>query len=101
MLAEFTAWLGQLVKDVLAALWQFLVDIFIFIIELIADALVALINLIPVPDFLSAGLQSVYSQLDPGVAYLLSATGLPAALGILATGYVFRLGRKVATLFQW
>lgn len=101
MLSQFTAWLGQLAKDVLAALWQMLVDIVTFIIDVIAGAFVALLSQIPVPEFLQQGLQSVYGQLDPGIVYLLAASGLPAALGILGTGYAFRIARKVATLFQW
>jgi len=101
MLAEFTAWLVGLVKAFFSALWSFVVDAFIALVELLVMAVVGLISLVPVPQFLSDGLQSVYGQLDPGVLYLLSATGLPIALGIIGTGYAFRLVRKVVTLFQW
>lgn len=101
MLAEFTAWLLGLVKAAFIALWQFVVDVFIGLVELIVMAVVGLLSLIPVPEFLSQGLQSVYGQLDPGILYLLGASGLPMALGIIGTGYAFRLVRKVVTLFQW
>lgn len=101
MLAELTAWLLGLVKGFLGALWSFVVDAFIALVELVVNAIVGLLSLIPVPDFMQQSLQSLYGQLDPGIAYLVSAAGLPAALGILGTGYAFRLARKVATLFQW
>lgn len=101
MLAEFTAWLLDLVKGVFAALWSFVVDAFIGLVDLLVTAVVALLALIPVPEFLSQGLQGVYGQLDPAILYLLAASGLPAGLAIIGTGYLFRLGRKVATLFQW
>lgn len=101
MLSEFTEWLVGLVKAALAALWDFIADAAVNIVDMLAQALVGLIALIPVPSFLQQGLQGVYGQLDPSILYLLAATGLPAALGIIGTGYLFRLGRKVATLFQW
>ena len=101
MLSEFTAWLLDLVKAAFTALWSFVVDAFIGLVELLVGAIVGLISLIPVPAFLSGGLQSLFGQLDPGIVYLLSASGLPAALAILGTGYAFRLVRKVVTLFQW
>lgn len=101
MLAEFTAWLFGLVKAAFAALWSFVVDAFIGLVELLVMAVVGLISLIPVPQFLADGLQSIYGQLDGAILYFLSATGLPLALGIIGTGYAFRLVRKVVTLFQW
>lgn len=101
MLAQFTQWLVGLVKSFFSGLWAFVIDAFIGLVELFVGAIVGLLSLIPVPQFLSDGLQRVYSDLDPGIIYLLSASGLPAALAILGLAYVFRLGRKVATLFQW
>lgn len=101
MLAEFTSWLVGLVKAVFAALWSFIVDAVVNLVDLVLSALVGLLALIPVPFWLSQGLQTFYGQLDPGIAYFLSLSGLPTALGIIGTGYAFRLGRKVVTLFQW
>lgn len=101
MLAEFTAWLLGLVQSFFSALWSFVVDAFIALVELIVSAVVGLLSLIPVPAFLAGGLQSLFGALDPGILYLASASGIPAALAILGAGYAFRLGRKVVTLFQW
>lgn len=101
MLAEFTQWLLSLVKEFLSSLWTFITDAVINIVDLIGAAIVGLLSMIPVPSFLAGGLQSLYGLLDPGIAYIASASGLPQALGIIGTGYLFRLGRKVATLFQW
>ncbi|PTT89365.1 hypothetical protein DBR42_07945 [Pelomonas sp. HMWF004] len=101
MLEQFTEWLARLVKAVINALWQFLVDLAISLVDAILSVLVGLIALIPVPSWLSQGLQGFYSALDPGIAYILGVTGMPVALAMIGTGYAFRLGRKVATLFQW
>lgn len=101
MLAQFTAWLIDVIKAFFTAIWTFVVDAVVNIVDLLLGALVSLLALIPVPSFLSGGLQSLYGLLDPGIAYVVSAAGLPQALSIIGAGYVFRLGRKVATLFQW
>lgn len=53
------------------------------------------------PDFLASGLGSLFGALDGGVMWLVSQLGIPQGLAMLGTAYVFRLGRKVATLFQW
>lgn len=101
MLGELTAWLVELVRSAFSALWSFVVDAAIGIVDLFIGAVTALASAIPVPDFLADGLAGVYAQLDPGIVYILGASGLPLALAIIGTGYAFRLGRKVATLFQW
>lgn len=101
MLAEFTAWLLSLVAKIFTALWSFIVDAFVNAVELLVNAIVGLLSLIPVPEFMQLGLQTIFVQLDSGVAYMVSASGLPIGLGLIGTGYAFRLVRKVATLFQW
>lgn len=101
MLGELTAWLVNLVKGVFESAWNFTVDMVLKAMEVIGEALAYVVSKIPVPDFLQAGISSVYSQLDPGIVFLLAASGLPAAMAILASGYAFRLARKFATLFQW
>lgn len=102
MLTEFTAWLFGLVKQAFTAAWQFVQDAFIAFFGLVVDAFVAVVSAIPVPSFMqSGGLASVFGQLDPGIIYVVSACGFPAALGIIGAGYAFRLTRKFVTLFQW
>ena len=101
MLKELTDWLVSLAKKVFGALWDFCVDIAIAIFDLILGALVGLVSIIPVPSFMSEGLQSLWGQLDGGVMYFVSAAGLPQALAMLGAAYLFRIGRKVVTLFQW
>jgi len=101
MLQEFTTWLLSLVVKVFAALWDFVADAFINILDLLLSAVVGLISLIPLPAFISGGLQSLFSSLDPGILYLITSAGLPLGLGFIGAAYVFKLIRKVVTLFQW
>lgn len=101
MLQAITQWFFDLVVKVFSALWNFLVDMAIALADLILSALVALLGAIPVPDFLSAGLNSLFSQLDPGILWLTSAVGVPQALAFYGAAYLFRIARKVVTLFQW
>jgi len=101
MLAELTQWLLNLVRSIFAALWDFVTDVVISILELIINAFVGLVSLIPVPDWLSNGLASAWSGMDSGVLYVVTQCGVPAALAIIGGGYAFRLARKFFTLFQW
>lgn len=101
MLKQFTDWLFALVKGVFSAAWQFIQDVLIAFFGLVVDAFVAIVSAVPVPAFLSGGLGSVWGTLDPGILYVVSACGVPAALAIIGAGYGFRLTRKFLTLFQW
>lgn len=101
MLAEFTAWLVSLVKEVFTAAWAFLTDIFIACFKLLVDALVAVISAIPLPEFVTGGLGALWGALDGGIMYMATQIGVPQALAIIGAGYAFRLTRKFLTLFQW
>jgi hypothetical protein len=101
MLAEFTAWLLELVTAFLEALAELLEDVLVGFVKLLTGAVLGLLELLPVPDFLSNGLASVWSALPAGVLWVVSEAGMPEALAIIGTGYAFRLARKAATLFQW
>ncbi|WP_375575578.1 hypothetical protein [Paracidovorax oryzae] len=101
MLSEITEWLKALAIAVFTAAWDFVADAFISLFGLVVDGIIGLVTAIPVPDWMSQGLGVLWSRLDPGVIWLLSAVGVPAALGIIAAGFAFRLARKVLTLFQW
>lgn len=101
MLAEFTAWLLSLVKEVFTSLWTFVQDAFIAAFGLVVKAFVSLIVAIPVPGFIQGGLGQLWGGLDPGISYALTQSGVPAALALVGAGYAFRMLRKFVTLFQW
>jgi len=101
MLKELTDWLFLLVRDALLALLDLLTDAFVTVVDLVCEAVVTVLALVPVPEFMSSGLAALFGQLDGGILYFVSVLGLPQALAIIGTAYVFRLGRKVITLFQW
>ena len=101
MLKDFTEWLLQLVGKLFDAVWDFISDLFVSIMTTVFDAIVSVFSAIPVPGWLSAGLAGPFAGMDSGVIYVLTACGIPAALALIGGGYVFRLARKVATLFQW
>ncbi|MFM9928355.1 hypothetical protein VLK31_35675 [Variovorax sp. H27-G14] len=101
MLADFTAWLLKLIAKLFTAVWDFVTDLFISILGTVLDAFTALIALIPIPGWLSGGLASTFGAMDPGIIYVVSQCGIPAALLIVGGGYAFRMLRKFFTLFQW
>lgn len=101
MLNDFTTWLLDLIRDIFAALVDFVGDMVVMVAQAICDALLALLGIIPVPTFLEAGLDSLFGELGAGILWVVTMVGLPQGLAIIGAGYAFRLGRKVATLFQW
>lgn len=101
MLAEFTAWLKSLVITVFSVLWDLVTDLLINFFDLVVTGFATVIAAIPVPAWMSGGLQTYWAQLDNGALFVLSACGVPAALSIIGAAYVFRFARKIATLFQW
>jgi len=101
MLKELTDWLLTLAREGFAALFNLVKDAFVWLVDAVVGAVVALVSLVPVPEFMSTGLAGLFGQLDSGILYFVTALGVPQALAIIGTAYVFRLARKVATLFQW
>lgn len=101
MLSEFTAWLWSLVVSVFSAIWDLLSDMAVSVVDAVVTAFSTLVAAVPVPGFMSGGLQSVFSGMDGGILWVLGQVGLPAALAVIGAGYGFRFLRKVVTLFQW
>lgn len=101
MLKQFTDWLFSLVKAVFSAAWDFVVDIVVHLLDLVLGTLVSLLAAVPVPAFMTGGLQAVFTQVDPGILFFVSALGIPQVFAMFGAAYLFRLVRKVVTLFQW
>lgn len=91
------AWMKGLFTDLV----EFITDLPLIILDGLLSALAAVIEVIPMPDFMTGGLQTVVDSLPSSVLWLMANAGLGAALGIIAAGVAFRMLRKVATLFQW
>jgi hypothetical protein len=101
MLEQFTSWLLGLVGAVFSALWEFVRDAVIEVFDLLLQAIVGLLGAISTPSFLTAGLGSLFSGLDPATLYLVGMLRVPEALAMVGAAYAVRLVRIVATLFQW
>lgn len=101
MLAQFTAWLLSLIGQLFTDVWNFLGDLLLYVLEGFLSAVAALFGAIAIPDWMSGGMQSLFSALDSGPMWFLSAMGLPQGMAFLGTAVLVRLIRKVITLFQW
>lgn len=101
MLQQLTDWIWAAITSVFTALWGLVGDAAIAVVDGIVTAFTTLIAAIPVPGWMSGGLASSWTGMDSGVLYIVTACGVPAALGLIGAGYVFRFARKIVTLFQW
>ena len=100
-LADAVKWLWDLVKDAFTALFDLLKDLAVWIFDGILTAVGAAIAAIPVPAFLSTGLQSLFAGLDGSVLYFLGPLRLTEGFAMIGAAVAFRLARKALTLFQW
>ena len=89
----------------LQCLWDsfvlFMQDLGVSFVRSMLEAFASIISAIPFPNDFAAGLSDAYSSLDPSLLYFLDATNVPQCLGIIGSGIVFRLTRKIVTLGQW
>lgn len=100
-MSDFANWLLGLVKDVFAAVWDFVADAFINMLELLLQGLLAVVSAIPVPSFMQSGLSNSLGQISGDVWFFASHFRLSECLAILGAAVGFRLLRKFVTLFQW
>lgn len=101
MLAQFTSWLLGLVSQWFKDFWTFIQDGALWVWDGVLGAVSSLVQSIAVPDWMSQGLGTLFSQVDPSILYFVGLTGLPQALSIIGAAYVFKVLRKFATLFLW
>lgn len=100
-MSDFAAWLFGLVKDLLIAIWDLLTDLFISVLDLVLGALLALLSALPLPSFLTSGLQTAFNGIGPDVWFFASHLRFSECFAVLSAAVVFRLARKAVTLFQW
>jgi hypothetical protein len=101
MLDKLTAWLKEYLDKFLAALGDLLKDVFIWLVDAVGAAVVFLVGLVPVPASMQNGLQPLFDGLPEGAVFLIGSLGLPEGLAMIGAAFLFRFGRKLATLFQW
>jgi hypothetical protein len=102
MIDKITDWLLELIVKVFKGLWDFVKDQAISILEGMLEAVVALVSLIPAPEFLTQySLGSLMADFPPYVWYFVGNLKLTEAFAILASGFAFRMTRKAITLGQW
>lgn len=98
---DFADWLLTLIKQLFKDVAEFLGDVFIKVLELALEGIAAVIEAIPVPEFMQNGLQPVFAALSSDVWFFLTHLKLSELFTVLAAAVAFRLARKFLTLFQW
>ncbi len=93
----FVSWFQELWDSIV----EFFTDLPLVILDSFLSAIAAVLEVIPVPDFLQTGLSGFLAGIDPSVLYFLDRSGFDSAIAILGTGVMFRLTRKLVTLGRW
>lgn len=104
-MTEFADWLIGLVKALFEAVWDFLLDVCIFILEQVLLAFTQAFQLVVVPCFMSVSsalsLSSAFSHIPGYVWYFAGHLDLTGCFKILSCAIIFVFARKLLTLFQW
>lgn len=100
-MSELATWLLGLAKKILAALWDFVLDVLIAVLDLFLTAIGAIIQALPLPDFITGGLQSMINGVPSEVWFFASHLRLGECFAMFGAAVAFRLARKAATLGQW
>ena len=98
------AWWNEL-KQWFQEIWnsvvEFFTDLPIEALDGFLSALAGLIESISIPDFLSNGLQPVFSAMGPEITFFVVQFRIAEGLALLGLAVLFRMTRKLLTLFQW
>ena len=71
--------------------YEFFTDLPVVVWKNVLDSISYLISLIPVPDFITSGMQSYFNGVDSGVLWLLNASGMVPALALVGAGFSFKV----------
>lgn len=102
-ISTITNWFVGLVKAAFSALVKWIHDAALWVFDGLLSALASVAAAIPVPSFLNTGINiaDAFAVFPPFSLYILGQLNLPAVMGVLSAGVVFRLARKASTLGQW
>lgn len=103
-LDDITNWLREQFQALFDALVQLLKDVLVFALEAILKvatlALEALSLL--VPDSLAGfSICGILANAGPTVQWAVTTFHVPEGMLLISAGFVFRMSRKLLTLFQW
>lgn len=108
-MTDLAKWLLDLVKALFDAIWDFLGDVFIHIVEFVLLAVSKTISLIVLPCFASvtsagSALQGAFNSIAgtaPAIMYFAQYLHLDQCFAMLSCAIIFVFVRKAVTLFQW
>lgn len=103
-LTEFTTWLAEQIRAFFDAFNALLQDILVFAVEAVFEVVALAVELLST--MLPEGLQGVticglLAQGGPTVQWAVTTFKVPEGMTVIAAAVVFRLARKLLTLFQW
>ncbi len=91
------------ITEFFAGIWDSLIAFLLWlpvkIFTLFLDGIASVLETIPSPDFIANN--SLGNYIDPDILWLLSNSGINAALAVIASAYVFKFFRRVLTLGIW
>lgn len=101
-LTDFTNWLREQFQAFWNAIEQFGKDMGVYLVERVLELVTVIANAIPVPDALQEiSICGILSQAGPTALWVIDVMQIPEGMTVIAAMFVFRMLRKLLTLFQW
>jgi len=101
-LSKLTWWFSYALNIFFRALVGFLKDLVTYVIGAVLSLVAMAVSAIGVPSWLSQySLGSLLGQTGAVVGFFMGQLQIPLGLTLIGGGYVFRLTRKLVTVFQW
>lgn len=95
-------WLLAQLRSLWDALEELAGDMFLFWLKQMLAVNLWVLSHLPIPDFIKDyTICALLQAAGPTVGWALNTFQIPLGLSFIAAGYVFRLLRKLITLFQW
>lgn len=94
-------WFLDVFSEIFEAIWFIVEDLGVLLLETFLGLFLAIISFLTLPSFIAGGLGSFLADIDPGILYFLSKSGLSTGFDLIGAGVMFRLTRKLLTLGQW
>lgn len=94
--------LWSVANAILVSLVDAMLDLVIWVTSLLLTGVISLIGMLVTPCCVAVGgLVHILMNLPPFALHVISHMDFSGAMAILSCGFVFRMSRKIITLFQW
>lgn len=100
-MSDFAEWIKEWTLELFKDLYEMFIDLMEYLFSFLFQLVELILSVLPVPEFMNASLVTYINIMPSYLLYALEQINFSQGLGIIAAGILFRISRKLVTLFQW